>query len=105
MRRGGHCDIFPTLFNLSLSGISYYKLGNNLLGTDNIDSSTAICPESVVITENGAYNLHSGRYYKQNTDNSFTSVETLPDETKDISRRVHLWKTVSKYVVLRSLKE
>jgi phosphoglycerol transferase MdoB-like AlkP superfamily enzyme len=33
-RFGSHKDIFPTIFNLSLSGADYFKSGNDLFGSD-----------------------------------------------------------------------
>ncbi len=57
-RFGSHEDIFPTLFNISLSNQSYVKLGEDLFN----EKSMAINSSGLIANEDGAY--HHGRFWK-----------------------------------------
>ncbi|HXH76399.1 MAG TPA: sulfatase-like hydrolase/transferase [Bacteriovoracaceae bacterium] len=57
-RFGSHEDIFPTLFNLTLSDQQYVKLGDNLLEDDSI----AMNSSGLVANKHGAY--HHNTYWK-----------------------------------------
>ena len=101
-RRGSHRDIFPTLFHLSLSDIPYYNLGRNMLDKE-FKNNMAVNPSNVIIANEGAVDLQTGRYYKNYNDNVF-APENDPEAAQLLTRRYRLWTTVSRYVTLRSLE-
>jgi phosphoglycerol transferase MdoB-like AlkP superfamily enzyme len=69
---GSHEDIFPTLYNLTLSDQSYISLGENLISED----STALNSSGIVANKDGAF--HHGQYWKW-SDNTFQKlVKTSP---------------------------
>lgn len=53
-RFGSHKDIFPTLFNLSLSGQRYFNLGNDLLSRDSSVFYFGVNEHNMAVSENGA---------------------------------------------------
>ena len=58
-RFGSHEDIFPTLYNLTLSGRTYEAIGENLLGSS---ESFAMNSSGLVANKSGAY--HHGQFWK-----------------------------------------
>lgn len=60
---GSHEDIFPTLINLSLSGQSYVKLGNDIINEESEASNSA----GIFANKTGAF--HHNRYWKWNDIN------------------------------------
>jgi phosphoglycerol transferase MdoB-like AlkP superfamily enzyme len=101
-RRGSHRDIFPTLFHLALSGASYYDLGRDMLGKE-CENNMAVNPSNVIIADEGAIDLQTGRYYKNYNDNTFV-LDSNPEAAQLLTHRYHLWTTVSRYVTLRSFE-
>ena len=78
---GSHMDIMPTLYNLSLSSVSYTSLGNNLLDTpDNISFNT-----DGLVLKNGIavrYNLIDDSIQSFSFDDK-TKRLSFVDETED----------------------
>lgn len=101
-RRGSHRDIFPTLFHLALSGASYYNLGRDMFGKE-YENNMAVNPSDVIIAGEGAVDLQTGRYYRNYNDSAFV-LENNPEAAQLLTRRCHLWSTVSRYVTLRSFE-
>jgi phosphoglycerol transferase MdoB-like AlkP superfamily enzyme len=101
-RRGSHRDIFPTLFHLALSGTSYYNLGCDMFGKE-FGNNMAVSPSGVIIADEGAIDLQTGWYYKNHNDSTFI-LDNNPEAAQLLTRRCHLWTTVSRYVTLRSFE-
>jgi phosphoglycerol transferase MdoB-like AlkP superfamily enzyme len=101
-RRGSHRDIFPTLFHLALSNVPYYNLGQNMLGKE-FEDNMAVNPSNIIIANEGAVNLQTGRHYKNYSDSTFI-LEHHPEAAQLLTHRYHLWATVSRYVTLRSVE-
>lgn len=58
MKFGSHEDIFPTLYNLSLSSKEYVKLGEDMFS----ENSDAINSSGIIANEHGAY--HHDKFWK-----------------------------------------
>lgn len=69
---GSHEDIFPTLINLSLSNISFLKIGEDLFR----DDSFAINSSGLVANQYGAY--HHGEFWKWKDLNKQILEPSLP---------------------------
>ncbi|MBN2486170.1 MAG: sulfatase-like hydrolase/transferase [Bacteroidales bacterium] len=63
-RFGSHKDIFPTLYNLSLSGAEYLHTGNNLLSADTSVYFYAVNNYSLGIDQTGAVNTITNLRYQ-----------------------------------------
>jgi phosphoglycerol transferase MdoB-like AlkP superfamily enzyme len=100
-RRGSHRDIFPTLFHLALSNIPYYNLGQDMFDKK-LENNMAIIPSWVIIANEGAVDLQTGRYYRNYSDSLFAPENNVAT-TQLLTRRYHVWTTVSRYITLRSL--
>lgn len=74
---GSHEDIFPTLFNLALSGQSYIKLGEDMFQEDSI----AINSSGLIAGKAGAF--HNNKYWNW-TDNTFSSLELTEAPTAEL---------------------
>ncbi len=100
-RRGSHKDIFPTLFNLALPGARYYALGEDMLcgGANPMGVDT----QFAAVDDSGAVTTDSGLRY-QWVDGSLEPAAD-PARLDDLVRRLHLWNTVTKYVMLRSMEK
>jgi phosphoglycerol transferase MdoB-like AlkP superfamily enzyme len=103
-RCGSHRDIFPTLFNLSLSETSYYNFGIDLLNDDPDDNSMGIIPGVVLVSKTGAVNLQNIRNYRVENHTTF-----IPDDTDEariraeqLNTKYHQWMTILRYAILRS---
>jgi phosphoglycerol transferase MdoB-like AlkP superfamily enzyme len=71
MNFGSHEDIFPTLYNLTLSEQSYFKLGEDLLNEDGI----AMNSSGIIANKDGAY--HHGKFWQWNKGKLIPSEEKL----------------------------
>lgn len=108
-RFGSHKDIFPTIFNLSLSNAKYYSLGNNLLDTDNsredrfygmnIGSKTSF-------SANAAVNFTTPTLYewKEGERKSLTRVNKS-DEASDLLKRCKSNYALSVFYILNAIKK
>lgn len=70
-RFGSHKDIFPTLFNLSLSGQRYFNMGNDLLSADSSILFFGENEHQMAIAQSGAVVDFPGRnvrYFKWEND-------------------------------------
>ncbi len=95
-RWGSHKDIFPTIFNLALSGATYYKTGDDLFTKD----------------YNG-FALHFSPTFFS-AENGKASV-SLPEKSKvvpngnpndyELSRKAWLWSICSKYLIMDALNK
>lgn len=97
-----HKDIFPTLTELTLSNVNYYKLGNDLLAksnTENFAFNTAVG----AINNNGMVRAKEKQYFQWKSNNTLLSQPHPNKDLKNLENQIHIWKTVSKYITLRSL--
>lgn len=77
-RIGSHRDIFPTLYNFSLSDASYISLGgNNLLSTQSIESFGYNAQR--VINEQGSYDVYQPEKLYPWADDQWHSEESAVD--------------------------
>lgn len=79
-RSGSHKDIFPTLFNLSLSDQEYCSLGNDLLSSE--------IPDNMFYGINSSYTLFDKKANKWN-----------------ITKKVRAQKVLSKYQIIKSSEQ
>ena len=103
-RWGSHKDIFPTVLNLALSEAHYYYLGNDLFSAD-LPNSFAIHPGVAALCNTGAISMESNQMYQWD---EHTKLPVPVDDDANLQKfrqKVHVWKTVSKYVTLRSLNQ
>ncbi len=72
---GSHEDIFPTLYNLTLSGQDYISLGENIFS----EKSSAMNSSGLVANEMGAF--HHGKFWKWTDDNfkNLAPVQSNPE--------------------------
>ena len=68
-RFGSHKDIFPTIFNLALSDISYFNFGNNLFDEDK--------DESLFFGINSSFVAYPSRYDRNDLDHKIKAREAL----------------------------
>ncbi|RPH29662.1 MAG: LTA synthase family protein [Bacteroidales bacterium] len=69
-RFGSHKDIFPTLFNLALSDVTYLKTGNNLLSVNDADDFGLYC-YSVAMNSIGLVDFRGSKMsYKWESDST-----------------------------------
>jgi phosphoglycerol transferase MdoB-like AlkP superfamily enzyme len=101
-RRGSHRDIFPTLFHLALSEVSYYSLGSDMFVKE-AGNNMAVNPSNVIIADEGAVDLWTGQYYRNYNDSAFV-LDNNPETAQALMHRYHLWNTISRYVTLRSFE-
>ncbi len=73
---GSHEDIFPTLYNLTLSEQSYVKLGEDILS----ENSDAINSSGIVANQHGAF--HHNKYWKWGSVEEQILIET--NETPEL---------------------
>jgi hypothetical protein len=78
-------DIFPTLFNLSLSNASYLKTGVNLLDTFDSDNNFAIINYNVAMSKKGCINFYSEPLFY-----TWTSVNPKLVQPADIAQSPEL---------------
>jgi phosphoglycerol transferase MdoB-like AlkP superfamily enzyme len=97
-----HKDIFPTLFNLALSGAQYYHQGKDLLN-HNKDNNFAVDVSACVINSCGAINLINNQYYQWDSLGKLLPVNNS-DKIDNLQYKVRLWQSISKYINLRSFK-
>jgi phosphoglycerol transferase MdoB-like AlkP superfamily enzyme len=82
-RFGSHKDIFPTLFNLSLSNAAYLKSGVNLLDTS-ANNNFGIINCNVAINKYGCVDLDTRLYYKWEKSGSKLMTPTTLEETPQL---------------------
>ena len=56
---GSHKDIFPTLYNLTLSNQPYYSIGHSLIGDGNLHCGFNY--ENIIISSDGAFKLNRAK--------------------------------------------
>ncbi|MBA2403718.1 MAG: sulfatase-like hydrolase/transferase [Bdellovibrionales bacterium] len=71
---GSHEDIFPTLYNLTLSNQEYLKLGEDLINEEGMAQNSA----GIIANQKGAY--HHKAYWSWKTDAAMTLNETSENE-------------------------
>lgn len=108
-RFGSHKDIFPTIFNLALSGAKYYSLGNNLLDQDktredrfygmNIGSKTSF-------SANAAVNFTTPTLYKwKNCQQRSLTRVNKSDEASDLLKKCKANYALSVFYILNTIKK
>jgi phosphoglycerol transferase MdoB-like AlkP superfamily enzyme len=84
-RFGSHKDIFPTVFNISLSDAAYVKSGNNLFGDISDVQYFAVNNYNIAFNKAGGVVLgKKPLYYKFNHNNELEP--TTLDETPDLEK-------------------
>ena len=102
-RRASHRDIFPTLFNLALSNVSYYALGDNIFQEKSGLGQTALT-SYLIVSDEGAVNFITKKSYLNQGDSLFTLCEQLPQE-QQLKKRHSLSALVSRYLILKSAEQ
>jgi phosphoglycerol transferase MdoB-like AlkP superfamily enzyme len=93
-RFGSHKDIFPTIFNLSLSNVVYFKSGNNLFG-DNSSHYFSINEYNQAFDKNGSVQFGSTPiFFNWKGDKLIASTE------KEKPKNVLLLKKAKAYAAL-----
>lgn len=98
-RFGSHKDVFPTIFNLSLSRAVYYNTGSNLFSKNTDQKFYAINDYKTAFCKNGAVVLGKNPlYYKFNTRNEL--VQSNLTETPEL---ISLEKYCRSHTAVQSL--
>jgi hypothetical protein len=63
----------------------------------------AVNPSCVIIADEGAVDLRTGRYYRNDSDSLFVPEDNI-EAALLLNHRFHLWVTISRYVTLRSIE-
>ena len=94
---GSHKDIFPTIFNLSLSKASYLKSGVNLFSDEAADNF-ALHHSGVLIGKNGAVNFSQKPiYYHRECDGSLTASKKGNDRLVEDMKKAKAFIACMKY--------
>jgi phosphoglycerol transferase MdoB-like AlkP superfamily enzyme len=96
-RYGSHKDIFPTLFNLSLSNTEYFKSGNNLFGSESNDYF-ALNDYNRAFNKNGCVLLKDNPIYFKWNDKKLISCTAV--ENPGIEKLLKHAKTYSTFLEL-----
>lgn len=79
---GSHRDIFPTLYNLSLSGATYLNTGVNLLDSATPKNNDAVTNYFLVaFSKEGCVSLPEPLFYKWQTKNPLLLEPTSPEQS------------------------
>jgi phosphoglycerol transferase MdoB-like AlkP superfamily enzyme len=79
-RFGSHKDIFPTLYNVSLSSTEYLNTGNNLLSSDTSAYFYAVNGYNLGFDKNGAVNTNNNIRFQWNDKTNL--LEPATDKSK-----------------------
>jgi phosphoglycerol transferase MdoB-like AlkP superfamily enzyme len=101
-RWGSHKDIFPTVTNLALSEEPYYYLGDDLFAAD-MQDGFAVHTGVAALCNMGAISMVNNQLYRWDENTKLLVPIDNDPALQDFKQKVHIWKTVSKYVTLRSL--
>jgi phosphoglycerol transferase MdoB-like AlkP superfamily enzyme len=84
-----HKDVFPTIYHLALSDVSYVKSGINLLDKQQTDTNFGITENNVILTRNGGVRFAMKPVYYVWADSARTELkpagkEDIPALSKDL---------------------
>ena len=104
---GSHNDLFPTLFELSLSNSSYYNFGQPLM---NKKEATAYgwAEHGEFIFSDGVADSHSNKFYSWQDENkqrlSVESSAILPDKLEVIKQETYR-RILKKYLIVKDYQK
>ncbi len=103
-RFGSHKDIFPTLYNLSLSSAKYVKSGNNLLSNDTSIHFYGINNYDLGIDKNGAVFVGSNLRYDWDPKTNWFVPSENPDKLNALYDQTRAQSFCMDYYVRSLLK-
>lgn len=110
-RFGSHKDIFPTIFNLSLSDTRYFSIGNNLLDTTSKNENKRYFGMNIgsftSFSENAAVNYSSSTafYTWKNKNNKVLSKITKSSDANELLKRSRGNYALSMYYILDQINK
>lgn len=101
---GSHVDIFPTLYDLSLSEAAYYAFGNSLLQKD-VDTSYAWYANSIGLFSNGL--TANNKRYQWDDSGLYlrTEEKKVSPYQKQKMQQVYYQSNVAKYLLFKDYEE
>ncbi len=103
-RCGSHKDIFPTIYNLSLSQQTYLNSGNNMLDTDTTIYYYGVNDYSLGMDKNGLYLLNSNLSYEWGADSRILHATSNTDKFKKLGGASRSYSFAMDYYVRNLLK-
>lgn len=101
-----HKDIFPTIFNLSLSDISYFYTGDNLFDPK-MSNRFAINDYNYIADDQGAVSLENGHSYYYSWADLNNRMLKVDDNTKEhalfLKNKMNSYKTMKTYQIYKNI--
>jgi len=96
-----HIDIFPTLFDLSLSNQEYFSFGRSLLKAHkpygyNVDSNFKILFSNGVMSDNGMYEFKDGKRTLNATSKELSKYQ------KTLLKQIRYKEELAKYIIFKN---
>nr|WP_250324971.1 hypothetical protein [Campylobacter lari] len=96
-RVGSHKDVFPTLYNISLSNVEYISMGGrNILGLAKNEKLEFGINDALWIDDKGVYITNKGYFFEKNTSIKNTSQEIILDkyhkEFHELYYKINWWQ-------------
>lgn len=111
LRFASHKDIFPTIFNLSLSQARYFSIGNNLLDTTKKNENTRYFGMNIgsftSFSENAAVNYSSSTafYTWKNKNNKILSKIIKSNDADELLKRSRANYALSMFYILDQINK
>lgn len=104
-RFGSHKDIFPTLYNLSLSGQEYLKSGNDLLNSDTTTHFYGVNAYNLGMDEQGAYYYSSSLAYEWENNSHQLKPAGDKEQFEELKNDIRSYSFSMDYYVRSSIKK